>query len=251
MTPDVVVDIGNSRMKWGRVDGKAIRNVTVLGDDPATWDVAIELAHDRPATWAAASVNPPRLERFSAWVHGRGDRLVVIDDYRQLPLHVAVDEPGRVGIDRLLSCLAARHHVEPDQPAVVVNAGTAVTIDLVDETDTFRGGAILPGPWLMARSLHEYTAKLPLVELHEVPSHDPPGRNTRDAITVGVMAALTGACQLLVDEYAAICRRPPAVLMTGGAIGYLIDYDFAPHVEIGGPFPLVLEGIRIAAEAMG
>jgi type III pantothenate kinase len=251
MTPDIVVDIGNSRMKWGWVDGGKVHHVVPLGDDPATWDVSIDLTRDAPVNWAAASVNPPRLQRFAEWVRNRGERLVVIDDFRRLPLRVDVDEPGAVGIDRLLACLAARRRVEPDRPAIVISAGTAVTVDLIDETDTFRGGAILPGPWLMARSLHQYTAKLPLVELHEVPSHDPPGRNTRDAITVGIMAALMGACQVLVDEYAALCSRPPAVLMTGGAIGYLIDYDFAPDIEIGGPYPLVLEGVRLAAEAMG
>lgn len=69
-------------------------------------------------------------------------------------------------------------------------------------------------------------------------------------MTVGIMAAIMGGCAMLVDEYAAICTRPPSVLMTGGAIGYLIDFDFAPGIGVGGPFPLTLEGIRIAAEAM-
>jgi pantothenate kinase type III len=102
----------------------------------------------------------------------------------------------------------------------------------------------------MAKSLHDFTAKLPLLPLHEVPSVDPPGRNTEAAITTGVMAALMGACQLLVDEYAALGPKPPVVLMAGGAIGYLIDYDFAPDIGVGGPFPLVLEGLLAAAEAL-
>ena len=54
----------------------------------------------------------------------------------------------------------------------------------------------------------------------------------------------------LVDEYTALCSRPPSVLMTGGALGYLIDFDFAPGTQVGGPYPLTLEGIRIAAEAL-
>lgn len=249
MTPDIVVDVGNSRMKWGRVDGRGVRPLDPIGNDRQSWTTAVGPS-DQPLTWALATVNPPMSDPFREWVQSRGERLIEISHFSQIPLRVDVDEPEKVGIDRLLAGLAARRRLEPDQPAIVVSAGTAVTVDLIDETDTFRGGAILPGPWLMARSLHEHTAKLPLVQLHEVPSHDPPGRNTRDAITVGVMAALMGACQMLVDEYAAICTRPPAVLMTGGAIGYLIDYDFAPDIDIGGPFPLVLEGIRLAAEAV-
>lgn len=252
MTPDVVVDIGNSRMKWGRVPLDGYRHVASLPhDDPRAWDEQLaEWRTEYPVRWAAASVNPPALSSFLIWAGGRGERVCVIDRPELVPIMADVDEPGRVGIDRLLNAVAARVRVPAGGPIVVIDVGSAVTVDLVDERGVFRGGAILPGPRLLAQSLHAYTAKLPDLPIHEVPNIDLPGRNTRDAITAGIMAALMGGCQMLVDEYAALCSSPPSVLMAGGAVGYLIDYDFAPNVEVGGPFPLTLEGLRIAAEVL-
>ena len=252
MTPDVVVDIGNTRMKWGWLPevGSTLKTVSLPPDDEDAWNSQLgPLPPRRTASWAVASVHPTRLERFTAWARSRGERCEVIN-HSQIPLAVDVDEPTRVGIDRLLNAVAARRRCPDREPVVIIDAGSAVTVDYLDERDVFRGGAILPGPRLMSRSLHEYTAQLPDLAIHEIPSSDPPGRNTRDAITVGIMAALMGGCAMLVDEYAALSSRPPTVLMTGGALGYLLDFDFAAGTQAGGPYPLTLEGIRIAAEAL-
>lgn len=252
MTPDVVVDIGNTRMKWGWVtsDSPRMKVASLPPDDEAAWSQQLSnLPTSGPLAWAVASVHPARLKRLAAWIETRGERCQVID-HSHITLSVDVDEPRRVGIDRLLNALAARHRCPDGEPVVIIDAGSAVTVDLLDERNVFRGGAILPGPRLMARSLHEHTALLPDLPIHEIPSADPPGRNTDDAITVGIMAALMGGCAMLVDEYMAISSRPPTVLMTGGAIGYLLDFDFSVGTQAGGPYPLTLEGIRIAAEAL-
>lgn len=251
MTPDIVVDVGNSRIKWGwsRPD-RPMGMASLPPDDEPAWNKQLaELNRSGPLAWAVAGVHPARLDRFAAWATARGDHVRVIT-HAAIPLKIDVDEPDKVGIDRLLNALAARRRCPDGEPVVIIDAGSAVTVDLLDERDVFRGGAILPGPRLMARSLHDYTAKLPDLPIDEVPGHDPPGRNTRDAITVGIMAAIMGGCAMLVDEYMGLCGRPPTVLMTGGAIGYLIDFDFAPGTQAGGPFPLTLEGIRIAAEGL-
>jgi type III pantothenate kinase len=251
MTPDVVVDIGNTRMKWGRCYPDGIPGLVSLApEDPGNWDLqAAGWNLTGPVAWAVASVHPERLKQFVLWATSRGDRVRVIE-HAHIPLRVDVDEPEKVGIDRLLNAVAARARCPGGEPVVIIDAGSAVTVDWLDEASVFRGGAILPGPRLMTRALHAYTAKLPDVALDTVLGYDPPGRNTRDAITVGVMAAITGACAMLVDEYAALGSRPPTVLMTGGAIGCLIDFDFAPGTQVGGPYPLTLEGIRLAAEGL-
>jgi type III pantothenate kinase len=248
VTPDVVADIGNSRMKIGWCRDNAVVAVSSLAtDDPASWDCAIDLALDPPIRWAVASVHPERLGQFLAWAAARGDEVAVIDNVRQLPLRVEVDEPDRVGIDRLLNAVSLARKLPPATAGIIIDVGTAVTVDLLDERHVFVGGAILPGPRLMFESLHRQTAKLPLIDLHRVPSHDPPGRNTRDAMTAGVMAAILGAADLLVREYAGGCRNPPWVVMTGGALGVLADYHFEGIDNTMTDSTLTLDGIRIAA----
>lgn len=250
MTPDVVVDIGNTRIKWGRCrDGRVAEMVSLAGDIPEDWGLQVpkwELGTG--IAWAVASVHPARLKRFSKWATARGDRVRVIE-HVHIPLTIDVDEPENVGIDRLLGALAA-HRLAAPQPAIVLSVGTAVTADLVEGAGVYRGGVIFPGPRLMAESLHAWTAQLPLVAAPVIPAEHPPARNTRDAILAGIRYAIVGAAYLLVDRYAAV-GASPWVFVTGGAAGDLGEIDFGDHFMGTRSVPtLNLEGIRIAAEAL-
>jgi type III pantothenate kinase len=251
MRPDVVVDIGNTRVKWGwGPPGEPLQLASLPPDDPAAWDAQLARL-PAPAgrrTWAMAGVHPDRLTRLKAWVEARGDAVRVIT-HADVPLRIDVDEPDRVGIDRLLAALAARRRAVP-WPAVIIGVGTAVTVDLVDGSGVFRGGVIFPGPRLMADALHAGTARLPLVEADSIPGTEAPGRNTADAIRAGIRAAVVGAAYLLVDLYAAAAPAP-WVFVTGGAAGGLGRLDFGEGVQGTRAVPgLVLEGVRLAAEAL-
>src|SRR5262245_28659144 len=135
MTPDVVVDIGNSRMKWGVCrEGRVGEVIRLPLDDATAWDAALAtLPSPRKSArqWAVASVNPPALHRFVAWSYNHGGT-IVLEKHTDLPIRVNVDEPEQVGLDRLLTALAAHLSAE-GRPAIAINIGTAVTIDLVDE----------------------------------------------------------------------------------------------------------------------
>ena len=115
--------------------------------------------------WAVAGVHPEHRRQLCDWIVSRGDRLVILDRYDKLPVRVGVDEPERVGVDRLLNAVAAKAKLAPGQPAVLVDAGSAVTVDWLDEEHVFRGGTIFPGIRLMTRALHAYTAQLPDVRV--------------------------------------------------------------------------------------
>jgi type III pantothenate kinase len=219
-------------------------------DDPAAWTIqAATWRLPSPHSWAVASVNPDAAARFQRWAVDAGGAVLLIYDYRVVPLHFAVDAPEQVGIDRLLNTFAAHCQAAP-QPAVVVSVGTAVTIDLVDGTGTFRGGVIFPGPRLMAESLHAHTSKLPLVDAASIPEVEAPAKNTRDAILAGIRYAIIGAAYLLADRYASL-GDSPWVFVTGGAAGDLGEINFGdPFMGTRFEPTLTLEGIRIAAEAL-
>jgi len=241
MTPDLVVDIGNTRVKWGRCRADAIVDAASLRHDVADWhDQATKWAGlPTPATWVISSVVPKTLDLFMEWLGLRGDRWEIVSNHEQIPIRVDVDDAKTVGRDRLLGALAAQH-LFPKQRLLVIDAGSAVTVNLVD--DSFRGGAIFPGLGMLSRSLHEFTAKLPLVSLTEPIAF--PGRDTAAAIRSGLCSVLGG-----VVERIAKSASPDQLVLTGGD-GSLLDQ------LIGGPWPrryeplLTLFGLLIAARPM-
>jgi type III pantothenate kinase len=248
MKPALVVDVGNSRIKWGRCqDGQIIDSVSLAADDPKAWQEQLGL-WNIPGTvsWVLAGVHPQRRDRLAEWLRQRGDRVQILDDWQQLSLRVRVERPVWVGIDRLLNAVAASRRVRPGVPAVLVDAGSAVTVDWLDESGAFAGGAIFPGLRLMAQALHDYTALLPLVQVKQ-PAPPLPATSTPAAMEAGIFWAVAGGIQALIARLSSRAAEPAEVFLTGGD-GLLLATVMHPDVRT---WPnMTLEGIRIAAETM-
>src|SRR5262249_43303846 len=152
-----------------------------------------------------------------------------------------------VGIDRLLNAVAVNTRRGKDKPAVIVDAGSAITVDYVDRHGAFQGGVIFPGMGLMARSLDNFTALLPLVEVPEsIPAV--PGKNTVDAIQAGLRGAAAGGIQAVIDRLAEQGATDPEVFLAGGD-GPLLRQALHGEVQL---WPMMtLEGILLAAAANG
>src|SRR5262249_29792757 len=153
----------------------------------------------------------------------------------------------KVGMDRILNAVAAKNRVQRDRSIIIIDAGSAVTVDWVDDTGTFRGGAIFPGLALMAKALHDYTALLPQVRYPE-PNPRLPGTNTRAAIEAGIYWAVAGGIRALVRRLrlSSLAGLHPVVFLTGGDASLMESVmDTSVHV-----WPeMTLEGIRLAAES--
>jgi len=215
----VVVDIGNTRTSIARwVDGE-IRDVAraLSADAPAVRDTLTSVrSHCENQVRQAiviASVVPPSTALLAAHIEDDLDlRPFIIGGNTPLPLEVAVAEPEKVGVDRLCAAAAAYDRIR--QSCVIVDVGSAVTVDYVDADGIFQGGAILPGAALQARALAEGTAQLPLVELTE--DFAVPGRDTRSAIAAGIGLGLAGAIRAIVEEFATQIGTWPQTVLTGG-----------------------------------
>jgi type III pantothenate kinase len=250
---DAVVDIGNSRVKFCRVTGGKLE-LPVRGlpaDDHATWErLAAEWGPPGGRTWAVASTDPDRLRQFVQWADSRGDKVIVIDTPRKVPIGVSVEQPERIGIDRLLNVLAAKSAGRDGEAAIVVDAGSAVTVDLLHEQGSFAGGVIFPGLRLMALALREYTAALPLVDATAAIPPGPPATNTEAAIKLGLVYAVAGGVDAVVREMASRCTIAPRLLLTGGdmtpQLAGLMQSRHQFRSEIRPA--LTLEGILRAAE---
>jgi type III pantothenate kinase len=148
-------------------------------------------------------------------------------------------------VDRLLDAVAVNSRRSAGTPAVVIDAGSAVTVDLIDSNGAFVGGAILPGMRLMAKALHDYTALLPLLPPPDKPPAVP-GTTTPAAMELGIFWAVAGGIAILLREYRSLCRSEIEVFLTGGDSPRL--ESVIPEAQ---PWPeMTLEGIRLSAETL-
>jgi type III pantothenate kinase len=238
----LVADVGNTRIKWGLILPDELLIAAVPANDSGAWEHQLrDWGVEDSAEWAVAGVQPAHRDRLVTWLRDRGAKVRVIQDYRDVKLRVNVAEPNKVGIDRLLNAVAAVARVPPQSAIIIIDAGSAVTVDLVDETGAFRGGSIFPGPRLMARALHEFTAQLPLID--ELNQHVLPGENTAAAIRAGIYYAVCAGIDRLVEQLTA--DHPLARLFFAGGSAEIIQ-GLRCRPEVVGP-ALTLDGIRRAA----
>ena len=229
MSGPVVVDVGNTRIKWGLCSSEQVWGLAALPpEDAAEWD---KLWHEwklqGQQSWIVSGVHPRRRDALVAWLKERCDSIHILDSHKQLPIDVEVEHPEKVGIDRLLNAVAVNRRRPANVAAILIDAGSAVTVDYVDSLGVFRGGAIFPGFRLMAKALHEYTALLPIVDLDDTVL--PPGVTTVGAIQAGVLHAVLGGIERLITEYAH--RFPTAfeIFVTGGDAKHLIHKLHRQH----------------------
>ncbi len=164
-----------------------------------------------------------------------GERIYLIGKDIPLPMSLWVDEPEKVGTDRVVAAAAAYAVVE--DAVVVADFGTAVTIDLVDDRGIFQGGVICPGFEISAKVLQESTAQLPKVTVTK--PDEPYGKNTRDAINAGLYYSAIATLQEVIRRYAEKIGRWPYTILTGaGAELIKDDCDFidsyAPNLVVKG-----------------
>ena len=224
----LAVSIGNTRTRIGAfVDGKLAETATIENGSDEKLGEAIDSAYaplrDNPdAAVLLAAVNTPQAERVTAALTERTGRAIHRIE-RDLPVPVGrqLDPEAIVGEDRLLNAAAAYDVLK--QACVVVDAGTAITVDFVDGAGTFHGGAIAPGGQLMLDALQERTSLLPEVEFGR--PEEALGHNTTEAMKTGVYHALRGMVHELVEKYAEVAGSFPLVIATGGDGALLFKED--------------------------
>jgi type III pantothenate kinase len=242
----LVVSAGNSRLAIGAfLAGKLEMVSRVAIDRPDQWAAPItdawrQFADRDEVQVAGASVNPPVIERLEHLVTQiTGRHVQWVGRELDIPIHVATQSPRQTGIDRILNIAAAYELMA--QPCVVVDAGTAITIDCCNEAGDFLGGAIAPGVAMMLDALHEKTASLPRVEL-AVPTGTF-GDSTESAIRHGVYVGIRGMVRELVESYATDLGQWPPVIATGGDAKALFEGWELIHAVSP---DLLLHGIALA-----
>ena len=148
-----------------------------------------------------------------------GEKIYIIGKDIPLPITLWVDEPEKVGTDRVVSAAAA--YAVAEDAVVVADFGTAVTIDLVDEKGIFLGGVICPGFEISAKALKENAAQLPEVKVTRPKT--PYGKTTNQAINCGLYYSAVGALEEVIRRYAEKIGKWPRTVITGAAAKIIKD----------------------------
>lgn len=222
----LAIDVGNSGLKFDLFE-----NGRSLGRSP----------FQAPDLVAVSSVNPPVLKRLLPRLRALGVRVRIAGRDLRIPF----PHPPEAGSDRLLGAYAAWRRARG--PVLVIDVGTAITLNIMDARGRFLGGAIFAGPRLALEALAARTALLPRVlpaGRRPRPGQDSRiARDTRGALQAGAFLACRGfAREGLAAATRALGRRP-AVFLTGGGAGFL---EGAVPGALLAP-QLVLEGLALLA----
>ncbi|MFH1371095.1 MAG: type III pantothenate kinase [Planctomycetota bacterium] len=249
----IAIDIGNTNIGVGLflkgeeqfvkpLPGKAIEELTELLK--STWEM-IPVAKrskegQQDGVIIASSVKPAWTELVRNIVkQTTGEKMLLVGKDIPFPIELSIDEPDKMGTDRVLAASAA--YAVAEHAVAVADFGTAVTIDLVDDRGVFCGGVIFPGFEMSANALHNDTAQLPKVTVKK--PQWPFGKNAVEAINAGLYYSAISTLQEIVRQYAEVLGTWPQTIITGS--GAKLIKDDCEFVDNYVP-DLVIKGIALA-----
>lgn len=239
----LLVDIGNTRLKWACWDGTHLHAGKIAAHGENVDFAALFGDAPRPAELWVASVAAPALDAALAQfarAHWQREPHFVRSSANAGGVRNAYAEPERLGVDRFLALIAV--HATHMGPAVIASCGTALTLDALAADGTHLGGLIAPAPDLMRSALLGNTARLGAPATTDVVEI---AADTAAAITSGTWLAAVA----LVERFATHATQPlgaaPALILGGGGAAALSELIALPHrVDAA----LVLRGLAIYAD---
>lgn len=252
----LAVDVGNTNIVFALYDGAELRtrwriatDARRTGDEYAVWLMQLLQLEsiDRTAiTGMIVSTVVPRA-RHNLEVLGQKyfglNPLFAGEGAAAWTIPIDVDEPRSLGADRAVNAIAA--HARYPGDLIIVDFGTATTFDVVDFNGAYKGGIIAPGINLSLDALVNNTAKLPRIAIESPRNRSVIGRNTEDAMLIGVFWGYVAMMEGLIARLKEEIGRPARVIATGGlAILFDRHTDMFDAVETD----LTLEGLAMLAE---
>lgn len=251
----LAIDVGNSTITVGVFHGETLERTWRLTTDESRsvdeYGVRLMgilglagIAAETIDAVVLCSVVPPVTTQLAACVRAYLDRdPLIVGPGVRTGLTIRHDNPREVGSDRIANLVA--FHARHTPPGIVVDCGTAIAIDLLDDAGAFVGGVIAPGIVTASDALRDATARLPRVELVTPPRVA--GRSTVESVQAGVVYGFAGLIDGLVTRLAAHLGEDVnqlTVVLTGGSAQIVADALTVPTVS--DPW-LTLHGLRTIA----
>lgn len=237
----LLVDIGNSRVKWAILDKDGLspsqsfqRSKTGI---KAALNKAWKSLTDIKAVYVANVGGDKLGQQLSEWTEKHWDLTpkTILSEQKRFGVTNAYDEPGKLGIDRWLSLIAARQHAR--QAQCIIDCGTAMTIDIVTKTGQHQGGMILPGLSLMRSSLAANTDAL--TEDEGENEFKTLAANTYSAIQAGTLYSVTATLERIISDLKLSFKDQIRFIITGGDAEHLLpllpdDLHHYPDIVLKG-----------------
>lgn len=205
----ILVDVGNSRTKFGVTQGEALGPVTAVETSLLS---SAKIPIPKGSRVILASVVPQATEILEHRISRIGADLRVVRHPDECGLEVLYRTKDTLGIDRVLAASAAASVL--GQPAVILCAGTAITCDLVDAKRRFVGGAIAPGRRALEVALSPFAPNLPSASAGANPPC--PGMETQEAMNLGAHAAFAGTVRELTSRMLECAEGRARLWLSGG-----------------------------------
>ena len=211
---NLIIDQGNSSSKVSLYEN----DVLAFTERYETLDVELLRRIKRETGWEQSILSSVvgSEETLLRWLEDHSDRFVLLDENTPLPIGNLYKTPRTLGKDRIAVCVGA-NHLCPNRNLLVIDAGTAITYDIVNSDNNYVGGNISLGLDMRFRALNTFTRKLPLVTVEE--QCPLTGSDTREAILSGVVNGLTYEIDGFIDSFRAIYPKL-LVFLTGGNAKY-------------------------------
>jgi type III pantothenate kinase len=245
----LLVDIGNSRVKWATLDDGTLGSQqaeSYAGWTADDWRRRLFQAHGIGDVLVASVSAAPSaaLDAAARAETGRG-AVFASTSHEAAGVRNAYREPQLLGVDRWLAVIAG--HAATRGACCIADVGTAATFDTVTGSGAHLGGFIIPGPDLMVRSLHGGTADLAgHTAASGAPGCAPLADNTRDAIERGCRLAVAAMIDRGVADATTSLGAPAELLLTGGAAPAVASLLRTPARLVP---DLVLRGLALLAAA--
>ncbi|MEZ5174028.1 MAG: type III pantothenate kinase [Bacteroidia bacterium] len=209
----LVIDIGNTALKAACFqDRNLLRSVRApWTDSDQVEESLLRLMASNPTQVLVSSVSGPN-KFVNAFLKRAGLPADYFSHETEVPIKNRYETPETLGRDRLANAVAATI-MFPDKPIVIIDAGTCIKFDFVTRNNEYFGGSISPGIDMRFRALHEFTARLPLLERSETVYLV--GKNTRESIHSGVINGACAEVKGILDQYQ-MTHKDLQVIVTGG-----------------------------------
>lgn len=212
----LAVDVGNTRIKAAVFEGDMlVENFVFVKNELQKNIQNILKKYNKVADLVISSVGDVEKKSFLEFENDL--KVHFMSHESNFPFVNCYATPKTLGIDRMVLAAGATLQF-PDQNRLVIDAGTCVTFDFIDQNNNYLGGAIAPGLRLRYEALHNFTAKLPLLTL-ETPE-GLIGNSTVGSIHSGVVNGLVYEIDGFIDEYSRLYSNF-IIILTGGDTEFL------------------------------